>query len=435
MLPLIELLTCVWLAGCAAYSAWSLTQGSRHSIHYAVFVLFLFCGVPLALNWWLGNPSYRFAPNLQRVTEDATTALIYCAYVSAVPILWYVMMLGARPVKGVAEEEPTAVSEAGLTNRKKWTLWLLYAVMISPCVVVLFAPNPALYLDYAPFVRVDQGEAEMKFQGYWMSLASLAAICSCAVAMVLVPRITLVRACLFAACMFQGVWMQGKRFSIALAIVCVVYALWHRGVLRGKRLAIAGLMAVVAMGSLSYWYQDVVRGQNVQDSPDYYDGYRADFGRDAVIKQAIYAELHLEEGRILQYRGQSLVFLLSFLVPRAVWPEKPWPYTIYATATMLGDPDPAYIGYGTTTSILDESLANFGWLGLLAGPWIVGALCRLGDRSRWPLVRLLTAVIAPLLLVLDVAVYFVVFFAWLAMAWYSRSRGGSVEGKGELAEA
>ena len=422
MLPLADFLAFVWLAGCAAYSLWSLTKGSRQSIHYVVLVHFLFCGVPLALDLWIGPAQYRFSRNLTEASQDETTSLIYAAYVSIAPAIWLAMARSQRRSRGEAAGDSggALLSQVTLAGGRPWVLPLLYTLMILPIVVAFLAPNPGMYTEYAPIVRADRDPAEVEFQARWVTMASVVSILSCAAAMAIVPRITVAKACLFAACLFQDVWLQGKRFSVALTILIVLFTLWQRGTLRGKHFAAACLLALVTMGSFSYWYQHEVRGRSIGDTPDYYQDYRSDYGRDGVIKQAIHAELHPDEGRILQYRGQSIVYLLTFFVPRTIWPEKPWSYTIYCTAAMLGIPEAYYVGYGMTTSILDESLANFGWLGLLLGPWIVGAICGLGDNSRWPMIRLLTAVIGPLLLVQDMSIYIMVFTAWLALAVYSQ---------------
>jgi hypothetical protein len=435
MLPMADFLTCVWLACCAAYSLWSLAKGSRQSLHYVVLVHVLFCGVPLVLDLYVGPPHYHFSRRLTEVSQDETTSLIYCFYVSMAPVIWFAMARRQRR-RGelMGESQEASSSGASLAGRKRWVLPLLYAMMISPALLVFVSPNPAMYLEYAPVVRGSPAIADAEFQTRWVALAALAGILACGGAMVLVPRITTAHACFFAACLFQGVWLQAKRFSIALAVVCVVFALWQRGTLRGIRFAIACAIAFVTMGAASYWYQDYVRGQNIADTPDYYDGYRADYGRDGVIKQAIYSELHPEEGRILQYRGQNIVYLLTFYVPRSMWPTKPWTYSTYVTAALMEQPDPYYLGYVMTTSILDEALATFGWLGLVMGPWLVGVVCRLGDQSRWPPVRLLTAAVGPLLLVLDVGTFIVVFLAWLGLALYSQSWGRAEEAKVGLAE-
>jgi hypothetical protein len=65
-----------------------------------------------------------------------------------------------------------------------------------------------------------------------------------------------------------------------------------------------------------------------------------------------------------------------------------------------------------TTSIFDEAIANGSWFGLLAASLVIGILCRIGDSCSDVLVFLLTAIVASLLLTVEL-----VAFAPLALLW------------------
>jgi hypothetical protein len=140
---------------------------------------------------------------------------------------------------------------------------------------------------------------------------------------------------------------------------------------------------------------------------------RVDYGRDNNLKAAIFCELaDAGDVQILDFRGQSMLFYLTMYVPRRLWPEKPWPYAVYMTAYSLHT-RPVDLGWGLTTSFLDEAVANFGWAGLVIGPLTFTLLLRICDLSPDPLVKVIGVLVACLLM----TVQFVA-FAPLAIAWF-----------------
>jgi hypothetical protein len=153
-----------------------------------------------------------------------------------------------------------------------------------------------------------------------------------------------------------------------------------------------------------------------------YDNLRIDFFRDSRVEMSVFAMLHPERMQIVEYPGQTLLFDALFFVPRSVWPDKPWPYAVYFTSSMLSIYPPRSLGWGMTTSWLDEMVANFGWWGLLAAPLSLLAACRLGDSFRWPTLSLLTSLVVVLFLALQLAAFLGVFALWIMLAASVRLR-------------
>src|SRR5690606_19132691 len=60
-------------------------------------------------------------------------------------------------------------------------------------------------------------------------------------------------------------------------------------------------------------------------SRDPYTSLRLNIGRDHTVKYTLYKE-YVEDDMILEHRGQSFLFGLTFFVPRSRWEEKPYPY-------------------------------------------------------------------------------------------------------------
>jgi hypothetical protein len=155
-----------------------------------------------------------------------------------------------------------------------------------------------------------------------------------------------------------------------------------------------------------------------------------DYGRDDVIKLTIFAELHPEIIRILEYRGQSFLFYSVFYVPRDFWPQKPYPYAVYSTSAIAMFDSPRQLGWGLTTSILEEAIANLSWAGMLAGPLVVSLVCRLGEACRNSMVSAFTALIACLFLSVHLNAFMVMFLLWVMTVgafhgWLWLQRGAS----------
>ena len=121
---------------------------------------------------------------------------------------------------------------------------------------------------------------------------------------------------------------------------------------------------------------------------------------------------------------QSLLFDATMLVPRTWWPDKPWPYAVYATAASFRLPV-RFLGWGVTTSWLEEAVANMGWGGLIAGPLLIAWICRIGESTQDTIVRLLTILVSSMLLAVQAVAFVPVILIWGAaifQAWRLRTQ-------------
>jgi hypothetical protein len=413
----LQIVVSVWLAGWVLYSLGRVARGDRRTILFVQFVFFFFFGVPQVLDLFVGAPEYDYQRGFQLSQFDDTTNLVYLAYLAAVPPLlnWF----GGRP-RAAAE-----IEALGSMEMPQWGyVASMIALALLPVVLVL-APDPDVYLRYAYSVGHGSNESYHLLVTLVSTLAVIAAV------LIItghgVPMIARLAASPFLA---VAVWVHGKRSAVALALLLMLYLLWVKGSLRGRRFIVAAFGVAMTIGVFSYFYQTQIReigggGPSFHETfaeSDLYVNYRIDFGRDGVAKQTIFAELNPERITILEYRGQSVLFNATFFVPRRFWPGKPYPYAVYATAAMFRIP-PRDIGWGITTSWLEEAIANFGWLGLLIGPLIPAFVCVIGDRHRSPYVALLTVVVSSLMLVLQLAAFLPIFLLWAGLIIRGRVTG------------
>lgn len=408
----LQVVVLVWLLGWAGRALVRIANGDTRTVLLVQLIFVLFCGGPLLLDLTYGPPEYSYHWGFIVSQFDRTTNLVYLGYLSVIPII--LELFGGRAAAA-------GVREPIVLDLRRWARVAAWGIVLVLPLSLLMAPRPELFLQYATAI---QDPSERGGVLYFVIIAIVATLAIIASVLIIAARGTRpIERVLVTPLLALALWTHGKRSSVALAALLLLYLLWMRGTLRGVRFIAAALAVAVGLGAFSYLYQTRVRDIDV-DNPDlrsrqankFYVDLRIDYGRDAVIKQAIFGELYPERLHILDYRGQTLVFYGLFFVPRSMWPNKPYPYAVYVTAAMMRAPVRDY-RWGVTTSVLDEAVANFGWIGMLVGPLIPARVCAIGDRRRSPFVAILTVTIASLLIVVQAAAFIPLILLWLVLVW------------------
>ena len=401
-----NILTSAWLMGWLVRCVLNLGEQRRRS---ASFVLILFCllyGIPIGLDLAIGIPEYVLTPGLRAGVNDESTVLIYNWFVSLFPIiLWYSSMANPR-------------GSAGFKAFEVGTLrWPLCILLVSPLPVALLSPKLEMYLVYGAIIQESTTSAAYEHHGF-VAMACILSMLSGAALLLVNERLarTLILTLPFT---MISIWLQGKRSSVALFLILIWFVGWARGLIRARTLWLHVSVSVLLFSTYIAWYQNTFRPSAVLDGYTTYENSRIDYGRDHHLKAALFSEMPSNEPRILDDRGQSILFSLAMFVPRSQWPDKPLPYAIYMTGFALQSFQ-ANRGWGLTTSILDESVANFGWFGLIIGPSLLIALCRLCDQSCDLIVKLLGTLIACLFLCVEFVAFAPIFFAWILYWRWSR---------------
>lgn len=382
----------------------SILRGTKYSINFVMLVFYVFFILPLAFDSVLGVPKYTYELSFSIATADLYTNILYALYVSIVPVIWH--MTAVRKTMGSGFKQGSS---------HLFSNYIYITMMVSPIFLLFFSPNPEIYLNYGAAILGFPSPEGEQFHSL-ISAATFFSVMSFSFLLIKQKELSLLFFMRFGPFLLATLWMNGKRNIVIWALVLVLYALWKRRTMQPKQILLMSLLFLTVGIGFSALYQQAFRYDDLKvDSwEDVYTNMRVDYGREDVTKMAIYAELNPSELTILDYRGQSMLYNLLFFVPREVWPGKPWPYAVYATSALIRIP-PQYVGWGMTTGILDESIANFGLLGMLVGPLFISIVCRVGDRDQEPLPQLLTVLITILMLVLQLAAFMPVFLAWLAV--------------------
>jgi len=403
MINYSEGLTVVWLTMCLATALLRLRRGDRRVLIIVFVVFYCLFALPLVCDLFAGLPEYSQEPGFYYASRDPGARAIYLLFVSIVPLIW-LLCLGKR--------SEYRLSRKIRLPRSRPLRFCLMAMLALPVLLMIYSPNPELYLTYGFVVRQDVSEAASSFHPI-MNGATFFAVMS-AVGLIAVARrvwFTLLASFPF---LVAAVWLNGKRAVFGVAVVMIFAALWYRGKIKSLGLALAAPALLLA--SFSILYQGLIRQMSpgTTTSADLYENVRVDYGRDSRVKMAAYSLLHPSEMTILDFPGQTVLFDIGAWIPRSVWPDKPFPYAVYFTSAMLGQPAQD-MGWGMTTSLFDEVISNVGWPGLLLGPLIIGLVCWAGESTRDPLVVLLTILVACLLMSVELVAFAPLFVLWGAL--------------------
>ena len=419
MVNLVNLLVFFWLLGFAVFSGVQLSKRNIKCIYFIYIIHFMFCGFPLFLDVLLGPPEYREQPGYAIACSDMPTFYIYCSYVSFVPVLWSFTAIGSSSFT------PTTCDYyCNTTPHFGFFSILTYcAALFLPFLLVAASPEPEQYLTYGMIAIKRLPQNIIDHHGY-VAASTLIGLLGIAGILLRARRINIILLGISTCLTLCFVWIDGKRAIVTMAMLIYLYVFLARGCLRGRRLFTACSISLLFLMVYSGYYQNVVRNEVIGliDYNDKYENVRIDYGRDAVIRFTIYSELHHEY--FLDYRGQSVLFNFVFFVPRSMWPNKPWPYSVYLTAAMLFRNSPEPIGWGMTTSWLEEAIANFSWAGVLIGPLLLSLVCRLGDQTSNRSTQALGVLLGALLLAVQLSAFMPLALLWISMVLKERCMKG-----------
>lgn len=399
--------TFVWLLGWAAWALRRLLERDQNTLLFGFLLLFVIYGAPAGLDFALGVPGYKALPGYYWASHDPLTVTLSCIYMCAVPVMWFALCRKRQ-------ELPSGKGN-GVQKLRTGSRMVLHLVVISPLIGLLLAPNPLLYTSYGVTIRYVLSPAELEHHLY-LRILGIFSLLAGARLLSQQRRLFSFQSIHLGLAAFAVIWIHGKRNIVAFAAFLVGYQLWHRGWLRRRHLLPALIIGVVSLTVYSQIYNRVVREVQVSNyaSSQFLEDARLDFCRDHVLRLVIRAELR--DQRILEYRGQSLLLY----VPRKLWSDKPMPYGVYVLAAAFGAApgEAKHWGWFHPTGVLDEAIANCGWLGMLLGPLIVGVIGLLGNRARGVQVRGLTALTIVLVLHLPLQNVVPVVAVWAWLLWF-----------------
>ena len=414
MFPIVDLLM-ILITTIVTYKSYKKLVFDRYCSvsFYVVFIVYIFCCVPIILNYLIGMPQYTVVYWYKAFVEpmnNVDVSAVYDIYITFAILALYIYgtKMNRRLVSRATERNSVLRNE----NEKPW----IYVFGIaSPVLYVLLSGNVSKFLIYSSMnLRGVSGQDNLILN----SLILVSLFCTCI--MLFSGRITAKKMCILALITFILAWLQGKRFIIAVMGVFYLFFLTkseleEKG--RKRTFWILPIM-VITLIAFSAFYLAVIKPLSNMNFDSVYDMLRVDFGRDDVIKYVIYKEF-FKQNHILDYPGQSFFSTLFIFIPRIIWPSKPYSHYQYLTSSILNLPI-SKLPAGTTPCWYEMTLCNFGYLGYLVGIFGLIIFCYFADTMKQTKSKSLVFMFILVLLTQNTDVYVV--YILLIFMYYLKQR-------------
>ncbi|WP_293685865.1 hypothetical protein [uncultured Phascolarctobacterium sp.] len=344
------------------------------SANYLIILLYIFCVVPIILNFIVGIPEYKtiywYKPFIGPMRDENIT-VIYDLYIFASILSLKILAIKNSNLTPLLEYNTFTY----LVNKSFLLKW---SMICLPLIYIILTGSWEYYTVYA--VSSMRGMSET--QGLNLltpcMLVSMVIFFSC----ILKKNITFKEILLVLFYSIAIIWLSGKRFMMANIIFVFTFYLVNLNLSLEKRKKIYKVIPVLSIVLLifSMFYLVAVRPMTETTWISLYDMLRVDFGRDDVIKFVINKEI-IEDERMLDYYGQSFIGLIGSFIPRAIWESKPYPHYMYLTSAIL-NLDIHSLPAGTTPSLLEMVICNFNFYGFIVGIFTLVWLCNFIDKLK-----------------------------------------------------
>lgn len=342
--------------------------------NYVVIILFVFCVLPILLNYIIGIPSYNttywYKPFLEPMKNEVVNS-IYDIYILLCFLFLYFPFIRRTKNSELKKEN----SLTSLLRNNKIISFLLIS---SPIFLIMLTNTWKNYLIFN--VTASRGFSENVNTSLMTPCLLISLITFFAT--YYKEKLSFKKIILSVIYFFIIVWISGKRFMIANIIILFIFYIVNMDLNNVTRKRIFRMIPILGLLLLvfSAFYLIQIRPLSNTSFDSVYEMLRVDFGRDDVIKYVINEEI-INGERILDYRGQSFIGLIASFIPRKVWPNKPYPHYMYLTASILSL-NKFNLPAGTTPSLLEMTICNFGKLGFLIGILLLPLLCLMIDKCK-----------------------------------------------------
>lgn len=339
--------------------------------NYIILVIYIFCILPVLLNYLIGIPQYKtvyWYKVFINPMENNKVTIIYDTYILFTIILLYIYSKKVNPNFKNSNLTYLSIFENKIIS------WLL---ILSPLILILITGTLKNYFVFN--IASNRGLSENDATGLISPLLLLSVFtffCK-----FYKKNISIKKILLSLLYFFVIIWISGKRFMIANLILLLVYYICSSeiSIKIRKKIFIIAPISLIALISFSAIYLTKIRPLSDTSMSSVYEMLRVDFGRDDVIKYVIDKEI-LNDNKILDYRGQTIISMFLFWIPRRIWPNKPYPHYRYLTASILSLPI-NNLPAGTTPSWFEMCICNFGILGFFIAPILLLLFCKLTDSG------------------------------------------------------
>ena len=353
------------------------TYKSNSLSDWAVFLLYVFQSLPVALDLIVGVPKYSvwFSGFVNSMSND-TVSIIYDLYIITINIC--LMGISKRSQRMEAHQYSSNLHELtkGIPNA------ILFLLILSPGIHVLLSGNVYAFVIYDSF-------GGRGLQASFTELNSVLVIIAILALMIWYFRreSNLLRLVLLILLAFLIIWISGKRYSV----ITILFSFLYMNVMERResrhKMNIRMLLVVMGVAVVLYSVYYITSVKITADSnfDSVYAALRIDFGRDDVVKFTIWKE-YIRKEHILEYPLQTVISTIFMVIPRFVFPGKGYPHYRYLTAALYNT-DLLSIPAGMTPSILEMMISNFRIFGMPLCVLFLCWYCKKADKAQTSLQR------------------------------------------------
>ena len=376
--------------------------------NYVIIVLYVFCVLPIILNYMVGLPqyitAYWYKPFIEPMHNEQVS-IIYDLYIMLCIIFLYIFC--GRKKRRIILAPYNSLTSILCDNRV-----ISIILIFLPIIYIALTGSWKYYAVYA--VSSARGLTESNK----MALMTPCMLISMVVyfGTVFKEKLTVIKIILTLFYSVAIVWISGKRFMLANILLLFIFYTVNLDIsVEGRKKIYKALpiLGIVLIG-FSIFYLAVIRPMAETSSSSIYDMLRVDFGRDDVIKYVINKEIIRGE-RILEYRGETFLSLIGAFIPRKMWPSKPYPHYMYLTGSIL-NLSIHNLPAGTTPSLLEMTICNFGFWGFAVGIIFLVWICNMIDRSKDVDTKAIGLILAMVLLTQSMDVYLILIVILVAIS-------------------
>lgn len=359
MINLINLCTIVMTSLLLMYTVKRIYRNQFSILHIIAVTFFIIQVLPLLIvpffDW---GAVHRITPYMYEAMCDEYTSIIYDLFVIVSMVL--LVSIGDR-YSYMAYRTNRDIRAYILSGKFRKVLYMITSLtMFAPLIAILFAPEKEVYLQYAYFTK----NTVLYTSEIYLYHTSVMHLCE------YLALVSIVANYLFKnknksniyiiIAIFLTTWVDGKRtvFTFCLlAIIAIDFLLETNNIKRVRNKAVLFAILIVAY----FIIYSLLTGKNTNENA--FNVYLNYFSRLGHVKLAIFSRIY--DSKIVDYEGQSLLYNLTFFIPRAFWSNKPYGFYKYFTSYAFYGTTNKDVGINLQVNMFSEFIANLGLLGYL----------------------------------------------------------------------
>lgn len=287
----------------------------------------------------------------------------------------------------------SVLSNFKLGAKRQYVVAMAAICMVLPLFGIILAPHPQVYLKFSYFYMNEYSNTGVDYL-YHRTIMKILTYISFAGMMVFYYLAKRNKKLYTYLVLILVTWVNGKRtlmvFMIA-GILVIDFLKWDKHSRRYiNRLIWKAIFFGIIIVGYYLFYNDKTGKSNFADDYLLYATY---FSRMSNVKVSIYDLLN--QGKMLQYPCQTLLYNLLFFIPRVLWEGKPYPYYKYFTS---------YVYYGVSNKVVpnmqfqvniwSEFISNMGISGYVAALYLVIWIVKKSEKSSNSIIMLSGTVFA-----------------------------------------